>query len=251
MRILRVSLLMSLFALGACERQAPDAPAAAVAAPTVAAAAPLEEQPRTTKAQWVAAMKGTYIETNRTSDEGVTEFVACFQEGAKSCDLPAFAIVDAFRKLATFEPANSRLARHGMPKYLRSYVSVLDCERPSIMFNPSFFSKNGWMFMTRVSVLADGELVVDQPLEHGAVRREVDAVGVAESGTWVATDKDIEGLRQAARSSQLIVRISGEKGYVTMSKEDVTRFRKDAADVTGIYDRLDAALKNKIPHACT
>lgn len=216
----------------------------AVAGPTAFAASSSRDEGAARA--WRAAVEGTHTEANRRVDAGgVTEYMACFKSGSPRCALPAFAMSDPFRKTSTFEPAASRLAKHVSSRYLRSYVVLSDCERPIVVLNPSYFSKSSWLFINRAAVLADGQVIIDQPLDSQRVRRDNDAAGVTETATWVATREDVDALRRAALADKVIVRFTGEKGFVTVSPSDVAGFKRDALDITTIFDKLDSAVAAK------
>lgn len=210
----------------------------------------IKSPPLITKADWQAALNGTYIESSsKTDEDGVTEFSACFEQG-KQCDLFTFGKRDEFRKITFFTPPASKLNELGGSKYLHSYISLKDCQVPSIVLNARFFSKDGWLFMNNISILADGDLVIDQSFIDASVKRENESYGVIESATWLATEQDIAALRKIVRAKTLIIRTTGDKGYITMDKGKLSDFRSDMLAVTTAYDKLQTVLREKIPADC-
>ena len=244
--------ISTLAALVACSPQIPSAPAAPPAAPPAAALVTQPPLPPITKEQWQKAFATAFTKHKAEKDEdGVTTFAACFEGTQPHCKLIALGKRDAFRKLTIFEPAGSRMRRFGGGEYLHSYVSVLDCEAPSIMLNPRFFSKGSWIFLARVAVMAHDEVVLDHSIEHGDVDRDNQSWGVTEASTWIASEDDIKALRKIATAGHLVVRLTGKKGFTTIAKTDISTFKQDAREITAIFDRLTIATKDKMPKTCS
>lgn len=204
------------------------------------------------KSDWENAIKATYEKSQINTDkEGVTEFVACFQtKDGNKCTGSVFGKHDAFRHLTIFTPANSESAALGIWKYLHSYVSLIDCKRPSVLLSPHIFSKEGWLFMDKVSVLADGELLLEHKFTSTEVDRDNNTWGIDERAHWVASDNDLSALKRIASAKVIIVRLSGAKGYVTVAEKDISRIKEDFKSVLAIYSVLDAAAASKEPAEC-
>jgi hypothetical protein len=209
--------------------------------------------PLVLKADWEAAVQATHVRSSvKTDKDGITEFAACFgkSEDGKKCDLFSFGKKDAFRHLTTYTPTGSGLARFSASKYLHSYVSLPDCKRPVVVLSPHFFSKGGWLFMNKVAVMADGELVLERHFENAEVQRDAETWGVDERAVWVASSSDMGALRRIASASAVIVRLTGSKGYTTVPDKDVRSIKEDFATVLAVFAVLDNAAAKKDPVDC-
>ena len=229
--------------------------------PVVGSTAPAKATPlppSATKEDWVKAIKAVYDESNTEVDgKGITEFAACFKrgkalapDGRPKCELFSFAKYDAFNRITVFTPIESRLREHSSSKYLHSYVALLDCERPSIVLSPHFFGKNGWLFMERVAVMADGNIVLEHTFDHNDVQRDNNSWGVDERARWIASGEERMVLKKVVDSKAVIVRIIGDKGYVTVDKRDVDAMKADFAETLAIFDALDVAAASVRPASC-
>lgn len=246
-----------------------DKTSTAVASPVLPAASAMgvnESSPlkslQVTKSDWLAALKSTYTESNGKSDsEGITEFSACFGQrraDGKCPDSFMFGHKDAFRKLTTFRPPSSAMARFGVNKdgtnvYLHSYVSVIDCGKPNILLNPSYFSKGGWLFLEKTAVLADGDLVLEKTFDGSRVKRDNSTYGVQEDAQWIVSDSlsDLAALRKLPSAKRVIVRLTGSNGYATVPPEKIAGFKSDITAVLSVYDSINAAVENKQPTSCS
>lgn len=234
----------------------------------IAACKPIVEQtalekstptpPAATKDDWLKAVKATYKEADTKSDrDGITTFTACFKYGQElapngkpKCQLFAFGKRDAFRHITFFTPMHSELSEYSSSKYLHSYITVLDCERPNIMLSTHFFGKNGWLFMEKVAVMADNDIALEHSFEQHNVKRDNNSWGVDERAGWIASSEDQKALKTIADSKVAIVRITGSKGYVIAEKRDVELMKTDFTHVLAIYAALDAAAMSALPTSC-
>ena len=244
--------LMFIGVLTACGRPSQEASAPA-SAPVIAAAPstpPSAVAPLATKQEWLAAVNGVYTKTDtKPDDEGVVEFMACFESGTPKCSLRSWGKRDEFRKVSHFTPVQSSFVKYRNEPYLHSYVALVDCTTPNILLNPRF-KGDSWMFMTKVAVMADGELVLEQDVTNPPVQRDTYPGLVEESGTWIASDADLEALRKIAAAKAVVVRLSGEKGYVTVGKKLMASFQEDVRDALAIHDKLLKAAETRLPAAC-
>jgi hypothetical protein len=134
--------------------------------------------------------------------------------------------------------------------YVPTSISLEDCKKPRLLMEVRHQSKSGWLFVNRVSVLADNELVLDHEFSAGEVGRQNFSYGIKEAGDWIASDEEIHALRKVPGSQTLIIRITGSKGYVTIEKSRVADFRGDIREVLAVYDKLQTELSDKIPGTC-
>lgn len=246
-----VQILLCIFTvwmLAACK---PSSEAKLISSTTVVAQS--VSPPLVKKSDWEDALKATYEQSMvKTNKDGVTNFWACFDkvEDIKNCAVFAIGNRDAFRYQTTFTPVMSSMAEISSSKYLHSYVSVLDCQRPLVVLSPHFFSKAGWLFMSKVAIMADGQLLLEHQFASADVQRDSHTWGVTEKFLWVATEDDIVSLEKISNASKVIIRFTGSKGYVTITDEDVEKIKKDLRVVLSIFSITKSALVDKYPIDC-
>lgn len=109
------------------------------------------------------------------------------------------------------------------------------------MVAPEVNGKNGWLFMNEVALMADGAVVLRRLFEHNAVERDNDADRIRERGTFIATDVERDALKTFASAQSPIVRITGEKGYITLDKRRTSELVSDAKEVLEVMSKLESA----------
>jgi hypothetical protein len=101
--------------------------------------------------------------------------------------------------------------------------------------------------------MVDGNVVFEREFEPTAVSRDTKGVGVEEFYDFIATDKDIAALRKINGKSEILVRISGDKGYVNLNSEskkvisEIEIFKLDVISAIRIYDATSKAIEGHIP----
>lgn len=226
-------------------------------ATTSEASKPAPVKPAATPEDWQLALeKSQVISQLKTEEEGITTWFACFQESAsgdgsskKRCQNFSFAKRDAFRKTRFFKSGLNSQIPSSVPgwNYVVSYISLSDNALPKLILSPRYFSKGGWLFMSQVSILADGELVFDRSFPKLEVDRESESYGVEESIHLVMSQAEIESLRKLASAKALSVRLTGDKGYVALKQDAVKGFKEEIANILVIHDKLHTNLKAVIP----
>jgi hypothetical protein len=193
-------------------------------------------------------LMSTYVETQtKDGSDGIIEFMAKFHPGASKANMLTFGERDGFRKLRFFKA--------GMPMRIttgvKSYVSVPDNKAPLLFVQPYFWGRNGWLFMNKISVMVDGDVV----MEHNCVKveRDTEGVGVSELCDFIASKEEIAGLREVVDASKVIVRLTGEKGFVNLDDKkkfsSTDEFKRDIQSAIAVFDAIDAATKDHIPPA--
>lgn len=219
MRVLWIAV--SLVFMGAAHAQAPD--------------------------PWKAIFESTFTLMGDRDDEGdgVVRYIACFKPGTgkNKCDAVAFVRRDGFRKVNFLVPG---LRSEMLPAtYVKTYISILDNQRPAVFFTPYFLGKNGWLFMNKVSIMVNGEVVIEKDLDRSSVDRNVESHGVEEKGHFAATDAQIAALRKVKPDSDVNIRLTGSKGYVSLRKIDIQSFKGEVENLLFIYDSINRALDAK------
>lgn len=199
-----------------------------------------------TPGEWQAALASTYTESQREdNNDGTIKFMAMFNAGASKANMLTFGERDAFRKL--------RIFKAGMPMRIstgvKSYVSILDNDAPVLFLQPYFWGRNGWLFMNKIAVMVDGEVVLERTCPN--VQRDTEGVGVAELCDFIASKEDIAALRKIVDSSKVIVRLTGEKGFINLESKKkynaTNEFKQDIQSAVAVYDAIDVATKDHIP----
>lgn len=185
-----------------------------------------------------AVLARAYTETS-TKDEG--DGVVTFMATIPSVNAPErvafFAKRDGFRKLTFFTSVDSTFARYSAP-VVYAYLSVPDCKAPVFFVSPRTFRSrsSSWLFLNRVAVLADGELLLDQSLADFKPHREIFPGGLEETVDFPLEARQISDLRRLEHAKQVSVRITGDKGYVTLDAKAIEHWRKDVAATIKAHD---------------
>ncbi len=258
-----VALGFSALALGACSPKNPaDSPTANPAGPATIASAPVPSS--ATAAQWHSAVAGVFDKVNvkklndkknpeyvsdegKTDENGVTEFFGCFDKAPPKCDARVSGKRDGFRKVQFFsEPIWNwqdtayKYARGLGKPSVRGYISLSDCKRPKIVLQPNFRGSS-WLFVEQFSVMLDGTVVLDRKFEVGEVDRENDHNSVTEMAHLTVTEEELQTLRKIDPSRQVLIRLTGKKGYAAIDAEATKTFTEGIVKLLRMYDSLDQA----------
>lgn len=194
-----------------------------------------------TPEEWTAALRTAYVESQvKDQGNGVTSFVACFDRPEKKCGAFSLASRDAFRKLRHFKSGLWSSTLVGT--YVASYVALRDNSAPTLFLTAYFFAKHGWLFMHRVAVMVDGEVVLDRDFEQEKVDRDNHSYGVEERFDFVPTEAEIAALRKVTPAGKVMIRLTGSKGYVHLKADDVEHFKSEIQNILLVYDTLSKAL---------
>ncbi|HYE71198.1 MAG TPA: hypothetical protein VD932_06730 [Aquabacterium sp.] len=253
----QVALCAAVLALLAGCDQQPASPAqpSAASPPPAAPAAVATAPPAPTLEDWKKALASTYTEKPRPPtkgeklEDGVSEFVACFDTEPAvdgKCKNLMFGKRDAFRKLTHFTPGGSMLQSIVRDPYLRTYIAVRDCQPANYFMAPQFWGES-WIFMNRLGVLVDGELVLDRDFESARVERDTHGRGVFEQHHFIATDAERTAMDKLLTAKQLAVRLTGTKGYVPVDRKDLPKLQEDARVMQLVFNKIEAATKDKRP----
>lgn len=228
--------VLVLFLCGCDNKGAPLAQPAAIPPQTVHVSTPDE---------WKAALLSTYTERDvKDKGDGVTTFTAVFKSAGEPVRV-AFGSRDAFRKLRFYIPGI--YADLDIGPYLKTYISLSDNGSPLLFLAPYYFGKNGWLFMSKVSVMVDGDVVLERDFQGKQVNRNAHGYGVEERYDFIASDDDIAALRKISSSSKVLIRLTGSKGYVNLGGADDKNVQREIIDALAIYDRMSGSLNGHIP----
>lgn len=202
-----------------------------------------------TPGEWKAALLGTYEESKvRDQGDGVTNFMAKFAGVPAGIDPQAMGTRDAFRKLRIYHAGFSVNVVTGV----KAYISVPDNERAILFLSPYYWGKDGWLFMNKISIMVDGDVIFEKDLKD--VSRETQGVGVSERADFIINSAEISALRAINNATSVIVRLSGDKGYVNLTKgkkkgqiDSNGYFVSDIQSAIAIYDVIELAIKEHCP----
>lgn len=197
-----------------------------------------------TPEDWRTAVESAYETTNiKDQGEGVTEFVACFKKKEQGCENMAFASRDAFRKLRIYKSGFRSAVAAGT--YLISYASLRDNMAPRLLLAPMLFNKDGWLFLNSIAIMVDGEVLIEQRFNNQDIKREIFPGGVQERADFMASDKQISALRKIKPESKVLIRFTGDKGYISLKKDEVKSVKEEIQNILFIYDKLNSAVADK------
>jgi hypothetical protein len=242
-----VFLVTALTALiASCAKESPSLSADPTA--SAPSPAPLPAKAPATMGEWKAALLSTYEEAYvEDKGDGITEFIAKFQKDGKL--LLMFSKRDAFKKMRVYTCFDSSSLDSTIGGYIKSYVGVLDGNRASFVMQPTYFGKDGWLFMNKVAIMVDGEVVLEKEIPSSEVERDAESWGVNEVYTFLTDQEDIAALRKVSEKSAVSIRLTGTKGYVSANKDVVAKFKRDMACGLYVYDAINNALASHIPPA--
>lgn len=241
-------------------------PAQVSSAQLSASAPSLPVQPDATAEQWSRAVgqvfdkisakklhdkkNPVYVEDQgRTDENGVTEFFACFDKAPPRCTLRASGKRDSFRKVQFFKDPvmevrdlTAKYARGVGKPSVRAYISLGDCDRPTIVLQPTFRAAN-WLFLEQFGLMLDGTLVIERKVDSAQVDRDNSHNDVSESVHLVLDKREIDALRSITEPKQVLIRLTGKKGYVGIDIDGTKDFVEGVARLLRIYDALGQAVE--------
>lgn len=124
-----------------------------------------------------------------------------------------------------------------------TYLALADCSTPTLFLAPGFARKDGWLFMNKVSILVDGEIAFEREFE---AERDNGSGYVFENGNVPISQRrstELAGIRKAATSQSVIVRLTGSKGYLTLERGAVQEMQQNLQLALRSFDAIDAAVK--------
>ncbi|MGF6696955.1 hypothetical protein OKW38_001567 [Paraburkholderia sp. MM5496-R1] len=195
--------------------------------------------------EWKSALLATYTESKvKDLGDGTTEFMAEFKTDAH---IPAVVGKrDGFRKLRFFKMNWSVVNPILQRSSVGVYISVPDNEQPLVFLRPYFHARS-WIFFNELTVMVDGDVIFDQKLDQKNLNRQVEDGGVTEIGDILLGPSQLDSLRKINPKSNVVIRLTGEKGYITIPKNQAEQFRFDLVNAIGIYYKIDEALTDHIP----
>lgn len=217
-------------------------------------------QPYATAEQWSKAVKQVfdkvdikrlrdkknpaYVEDDGTTDKnGVTKFIACFDKAPPKCELIASGTRDGFRRIQFFKSAFLEyMAGHGKAS-INAYVALKDCSSPTMFLQPTFRSSD-WIFLEQFALMLDGTVVIERRFDHGDVDRNHTHNEVSETVHISLSEQEVNALRNISQAKEVLVRLTGQKGYVGVEKQGTSSFIIGIESLLRIHDALGLAVEN-------
>ena len=249
-KILKRSILAAVLALWGCDQRtsdiaAPHAAAAASTAPVVKVARPVSMD------EWKSALLSTYNESDtKDKGDGITESTANFHKhnGKEGVLMLTFAKRDAFRKLRFYTFfGSSVLDIADVHTFIKIYISVPDGKKAVFFMRPTYNGKRGWLFMNKVAIMVDGEVVLEKKFPSLEAKRDVEDGYVHEEDSFIADADEISALRKITEKSTVLIRLTGDKGFVNVDKQGVDFFKSDVIDGLYVYDAINEAVESHLP----
>lgn len=224
---------------------------------TPMAAQPVKPPPYTKERWREDFLKPFHISGAEVKEDGMTDYSACQASKWTTADKCkhgyfAFGQRDAFRKLDHLTPTWTHIDKiFNEESTIGIYIAAPECKPAGILIAPAVNERGGWLFMKNVSLLADGDLVFEKSFEMHSVTRDNDAKWIHERIDLLLTEADLAQLRKYSSAERQAARITGEKGYIALSKKALDHFNKDVAVTLQMYDEIRASHASGGGPACT
>lgn len=116
---------------------------------------------------------------------------------------------------------------------LEAYISVPDDSRAILRLSPVYYGDD-WVFVDRIKVMADDEVVYEHDMARGELIRSNYGGSVWETGDYVARAIEIVALRKIASSKTVMIRFTGRE-----RQHDHTMTRQEISNLTVVLKAFD------------
>lgn len=248
--------LIAIAALQGCGKQEAVAETAAKPQEVVAAPPP---KPAYTVEDWRRDFSSAFVQSNeKTDSEGITNYRACFVPSGEKCEIFLSGMKDGFRKVDHLTPPATAWHETSVKYTTKSGAVIIDmrvvaqqCMEAVAVLNPTLHAKS-WLFMNKVAFMSDGDVVYEQDAPSQGVKRDTDDGRVMENWSFKIEPVDYEKLQKFAAAKSQVIRVTGDKGYTTLSKDSVDIFSKDVVAMIKATNLInEALLKNGGPSCAT
>ncbi len=191
------------------------------------------------------------LDEKPTNDDGIKEYRACFEPKEESCGKTLFGQYDGFNKFDRLDlPGNelremaSRYAVYKKPYELALLGRVVapECSKAFVQINPKLYAKN-WMFLEKISMMADGNVVFEKTVESNSIKRQTTEDGLLENWGFLLQSEDIGNLERFIKSDHKLIRVTGQKGFISVPKDDVDSFSRDLASLLTVTQQINSAVE--------
>ncbi len=186
-----------------------------------------------------------------TNEDGIKEYKACFKPKEESCENTWFGQHDGFNKFDLLDiPANelrdmaSRYAVYKKPYGLALLGRVVapECSKAFVQINPKLYAKN-WLFLEKISMMADGNVVFEKTVESNSIKRQSTEDGLIENWVFLLQSEDIGNLERFIKSDHKLIRVTAQKGFISVPKDDVDSFSSDLASLLTVTQQINRAVE--------
>lgn len=243
------TMVVAISALTGCvDKEKTEIPVAAVELPKA-------EAKKYTAADWKRNFTSTFKESEKKVDgDGMTSYYACFDQESESkkCAEKYSSYRDGFKKVDYMTPVTTSF--HGLGEInslVNMYIAAIECRDAKAVLQPSFNGDNGWLFMKKVAFMADGEVVFEKSADPSEVKRDNESRWVHEKWTFALSKDDEKSLMKFSESESRIIRLTGDKGYVTIKKSELDAFTKDIRQLIKNTNQINDAMKTDGGPNCT
>lgn len=125
---------------------------------------------------------------------------------------------------------------YGKP-FLSAYVSLRDCGAPHLILKPIFRGR-GWLFVEQIAIMSNGTIIFERTMKVSEVNRETSEGGVIETAHLILDEREIKRLRDALEGQQVLIRMTGQKGYVGIDPKATKQFVRGFLASLKIHDAM-------------
>lgn len=204
---------------------------------------------RVSEKDWRAAIESIFTKRNYRSTDGVESFGACFP-GRRACLVTEY---DRFSMSYRFSPLMSaaNFPSH-MFDSLGAHVFISRCSGPSLAISAAV-SSGFWLMLDSALILAGDSAPIRINIDKNNVFRTVDRHSnnpFEEVGHTVLSDAQVLEIERVIRNKPVVIRISGDSGYLVVKKKDATYFPDDFMfAVTALRD-FEKVLAGRVSNGC-
>ena len=205
---------------------------------TTAAGPPPPKAVKSNYGEWTATLNSAYAESDvKSAADGTSRSDVCFLPKPQ-CALRMRGARDAFRKVRHFHGTAVEAYADRLTPSLGVYIALKDCSRPTLFVNPTYAGKS-WIFLEQVAILVGADVAFEAEIK--SVDRDAGSMSVLEIGHAVVSAANLDSLKKVADADEFVVRLSGSKGFATLSNAQRLVFRQNLKAALAAFHRLSTA----------
>lgn len=212
---------------------------------------PTPKKPQVSRLDWLKAMDGVYTKSEIVEGkDGDTKFTACFESGKDGKCLNEYSgNRDPFRKITHLTDKATRSAGKVLDSVIiNPYFALSDCSGPTFFLGVEY-TGSSWLFVEKVAILVDGEVLLEKSFDHSAVSRDTGGSLVFENAHWYVPSGELTKLRSITSNSKVLVRVTGSKGHDSLNDGRLAALVQRLPSILKAFDAL-AVRVSAIPE-CT
>jgi len=205
---------------------------------------------------WDAALKASHVIADLKDDgNGITEYRSVFST-SEGKPMDVFVTKDSFRKLRHWKTRGYKSIKLGEMAFsyqklqltatLSFFIALPDYGLPILVAESKYLYKSGLPIgLSKLSILVADDLVLENEIRPENVSMNFDENYKWEVNNMPLNDAEVDQLRKVKKDQKVYIRISGNDKYVNVDADDAMYSVIDQS--LFVYDKLKAALKDKIP----